>query len=103
MKSVASKVYLSANLFSLVLYAVSVTRIAHEMRIEHRHGADGSDMVTFAATALPIVVVFAVANLFWAVWAITRLMRCRERQPILLTGAALGSWLVVLALLRQFA
>lgn len=77
---------------------VFVTRIAHEIHIEDRHGADGSDMVTFAVTALPVLVVFAVANVLWAIWASIRLIRRRENEPILLMGAAISSWVVIIVL-----
>jgi hypothetical protein len=103
MRTVLSKFYVCANLLGLGLYAVFVLRIAHEIHLEHVHGADGSDIVTFYATAFPILAVFVVANLIWALWASTRLLRRREWEPIFLMDAAVGSWVVIVLLLRQLS
>ena len=103
MRTVLSKLYVYANLLGLTLYAVFVIRIAHEIHVEHRHGADGSDIATFYATAFPVLAVFAVANLSWAFWASTRLLRRRDREPMSLMGAAVGSWVVIMLLLRQLS
>ena len=103
MRSGLSKFYVYANLVGLALYAVFVIRIAHEIHVEHRHGADGSDIVTFYATAFPLLAAFAVVNLIWGLWASTRILRRREREPLFLMGAAVGSWIVIVLLLRQLS
>jgi len=101
MRTLLSKFYVYANLLGLALYAAFVICIAHEIHVEHRHGADGSDIMTSYATAFPILAVFVVANLIWGLWAATQLLRRREREPIFLMGAAVGSWVVIILLLRQ--
>lgn len=80
----ACKIYVGANLLGLLLYAVFIMRIQYEMHTEQRHSADFGDSVTFALTALPVLLAFSITNASWAIWGSTRFIRRNERKPIIL-------------------
>ena len=99
----ASEIYVGANVFGLFLYAVFIMRIQYEMHAEQRHYADFGDSMTFALTALPVLVIFSITNASWAIWGSTRLIRHNDRKPIIWCALVIVAWVISVLLLRDFS
>ena len=100
---VVPTLYAGANAIGALLYVALDMRIVHVIHAEHRQGADMSDIITFAVTALPVLLVFTVANVALVIWASIRLSRYRERSPIFLSISVLAAWAALVVVVRQVA
>jgi len=98
----ARTIYLVANALGLILYAAFAVRVHLQIRAEHRD-SDFGDSLNFALTAFPVLITFFAVNLSWGSWALVRLLRHRQHEPILACGSALAMWVITVVAARQLS
>lgn len=95
--------YVGANALGFLLFVYFVRAIQNTMQGEERGYPDFGDSLTFIFTALPLVSVFAMVNLVWAVSAAVAYLKRRQTAPVVVCAIVVTCWLAAAIVVRGIA
>ena len=85
-------IYFSLNLVGLFLYFFFTTNISDLARTEQRDYYDGIDGMTYFCTAVPVLAICFLINLFWVIKALVDIIRWKSFHALFAGASVFILW-----------